>query len=251
MSKAEGDPVTHLDLEAEARMRAAIAKAWPTHGFLGEETEATGLDREFVWIVDPIDGTANFAANITPWGVAVACLTRGVPIAAAVFCMPGRRTFAAAAGRGARVDGQRIRLQSSGTLGPDSLVGMQWFRGETRLPFLPRILATGTRIRVQGSTVTQICDVATGRLAANIQTQGRIWDIAAPALILKEAGGELCDWLGQPIFPLRALDRDRHYPSVSGTRAVVSQVVALLASPARRRAGRLGGRVAPFPVPPA
>lgn len=242
MSKAEGDPVTDLDLEAEARLRAAITKAWPTHGFLGEETEATGLDREFVWIVDPIDGTANFAANITPWGVAVACLTRGAPIAAAVFCMPGRRTFAAATGLGARLDGEAILLRVGGALGPDSLVGMQWFRGETRLPFLPRILATGTRIRVQGSTVTQICDVATGQLAANIQTQGRIWDIAAPALILEEAGGELCDWRGEAIFPLRALDRDRHYPSVSGTRAVVRQVVALLGSPPRRRVAQPGGQ---------
>ena len=240
MSKGEGDPVTHLDLEAEARLRTAIATAWPTHGFLGEETDATGLDREFVWIVDPIDGTANFAADITPWGVAVACLTRGAPIAAAVFCMPGQRTLAAAAGRGARADGERIRLRAGGALGADSLVGMQWFRGETRLPFLPRILATGTRIRVQGSTVTQICDVATGRLAANIQTQGRIWDIAAPALILEEAGGEIRDWQGRPIFPLRALDRDRHYPSVSGTHAVVGQVVALLAAPPPRRVTKSG-----------
>lgn len=242
MSKGEGDPVTHLDLEAEARMRVAITKAWPTHGFLGEETETTGLDHEFVWIVDPIDGTANFAANITPWGVAVACVTRGAPIAAATFCMPGRRTFAAAASRGVRLDGEQIRLKVGGALGPDSLVGMQWFRGETRLPFLPRILATGTRIRVQGSTVTQICDVATGQLAANIQTQGRIWDIAAPALILEEAGGDLCDWRGQAIFPVRALDRDRHYPSVGGTRAVVSQVVALLASPSRQRDAQSRGR---------
>ena len=242
MSKGEGDPVTHLDLEAEARMRGAITKAWPTHGFLGEETGATGLDREFVWIVDPIDGTANFAANITPWGVAIACLTRGAPIAAAVFGMPGRRTFAAAASRGARLDGEPIRLQVGGALGPDSLVGMQWFRGETRLPFLPRILATGTRIRVQGSTVTQICDVATGQLTANIQTQGRIWDIAAPALILEEAGGDLCDWQGRAIFPLRALDRERHYPSVSGTRAVVSQVIATLASPPRGRDAHRGDR---------
>lgn len=228
MAKAVGDPVTVLDLEAERRFRAAIAKAWPTHGFLGEETDATGIDREYIWIVDPIDGTANFAADLMPWGVAVACVTRGVPIAAAVFTMPRAETTVACTGRGAHVAGERIRLRDRTRLGADSLIGTQWFRGETDLPFLPRLLATGSRMRVLGSTVTQMCDVAAGRLHANVQPQGRIWDIAAPALVVLEAGGQFTDWAGRPIFPLAQLDPARHHPAITGSPSIVREVVDLL-----------------------
>ena len=122
MTKAVGDPVTALDLEAEQHLRAAIAKAWPTHGFVGEETDAAGVDREYVWIVDPIDGTANFAADLMPWGVAVACVARGAPIAAAVFAMPRGETTVACAGHGARVGAERIRLRDGARLDADSLL---------------------------------------------------------------------------------------------------------------------------------
>jgi myo-inositol-1(or 4)-monophosphatase len=233
MTKGEGDPVTELDLEAERRLRAATAKAWPSHGFLGEETGATGLDRDFVWIVDPIDGTANFAADLMPWGVAVACVTRGSPIAAAVYCMPQRQTMVACAGSGAHVNGHRLTLSSRPPLGPESLVGVQWFRGVDEVPFLPPVLATGTRVRVFGSTVTQMCDVAAGRLDANVQSQGRVWDIAAPALVVMEAGGEVTDWQGRSIFPLASLSPDLHHPHVCGTAAIVRQMVDLLRMPRR------------------
>ncbi len=228
MTKAVGDPVTALDLEAEQSLRAAITDAWPTHGFVGEETGAVGLDREYVWVVDPIDGTANFAADLTPWGVAVACLAHGTPVAAAVFTAPRGTTTVAATGRGARVDGERIHLRDGARLGVDSLIGTQWFRGATELPFLPRLLSTGARIRVLGSTVAQMCDVAAGRLHANVQAQGRLWDIAAPALIVIEAGGEVTDWRGHPLFPRPTLALEGHHPTIAGAPSIVRQVARLL-----------------------
>lgn len=228
-TKHVGDPVTDLDLAGERRLRAAIAKRWPLHGFIGEETGATEVGRSHVWIVDPIDGTANFARNLQPWGVSVACLRDGHPIAGAVYAQPEDVTIVAAQGGGAQVGKQRLRIPEHAELDADSLVGVQWLRGATRLTFLQRLLSTGTRVRVFGSTVVQLCDVARGRLHANVQQQGKIWDVAAAGLIVQEGGGLFSRWDGSSIFPCTSTDLDRHHPSIAASPRVHRQIVGLLA----------------------
>jgi myo-inositol-1(or 4)-monophosphatase len=227
-SKHVGDPVTDLDVAGERRLRALIARRWPTHGFLGEETGAEALDRAHVWVVDPIDGTANFARDLQPWGVSIACMREGRPVAGAVYASADEVTVVAARAGGVRVDGKRVWMPRARSLGADSVVSTQWFRGTRRLPFLGRLLTTGTRIRVFGCTVVQLCDVVRGRLHANVQQQGRIWDIAAAGLIVEEAGGRFTGWNGAPIFPCGLSDLSRHHPSIAASPAVHRQIVRLL-----------------------
>ena len=245
-NKAVGDPVTDLDIAGEERLRAMILRTWPRHGFIGEETGASHAERSHVWIVDPIDGTANFALGLQPWGVSVACLRDGDPIAGAVYAHPEDVTVVAARGKGVSIGGQRIRLRpqkplgqkllgqkllGQELLGPDSVVAVQWLRGTRRISFVNKLLSTGTRIRVFGCTVVQLCDVARGRLHANVQQQGRVWDVAASGLIVREAGGCFMGWDGRAIFPCSEADLPRHHPSIAASPAVHRQILDLLGRP--------------------
>jgi myo-inositol-1(or 4)-monophosphatase len=176
--KGVGDFVTAADVRAERRLRRELLRLLPAAGFLGEESDPAGLEHEFLWVVDPIDGTSNFARGLPHFAVSVALLQRGQPVLAAIHCQPEDATYTARLGAGAQRAGRRLRTPP-GRLDDGAILGCQWFRGQQDLEFLQRLQGDGARIRTLGSTVTQLADVATGRLDGNVQEQGRIWDIAA------------------------------------------------------------------------
>ena len=211
--KGEGDFVTPIDRRGERRLRELLLEAFPDHGFLGEEGEPERPDAEFVWIADPIDGTSNFVQGLPTFGVAVACLHRGHPVAAAVRSYPEDVTYSAAVGRGARRGSRRLDAPAA-RLDDAAVIGVQWFRGEFDPTWMAPVLECGARVRVLGSTVVQLCDTAAGRLHANLQPQGRIWDLAAAALVAAEAGCRVTDWDGRPLFPFADLTAPRHYPTL-------------------------------------
>lgn len=225
--KGEGDFVTNIDLRAEQMLRTFFHQRFPEHGFLGEESAGTNLDAACVWVVDPIDGTSNYAAGLTPYAVSVACLRAGMPIVAAVRCAPEAATYSAVHGGGAFHGERRLRT-GPGVVDDAAILGVQWHRGTNDLGFLPSLLRSGTRIRTFGCSVTQLCDVASGRLQGNVQEQGRIWDIAAAGLIVREAGSQFTDWQGHPIFPVADLSGDRHYPSLAAPQPAHGQILSLL-----------------------
>ncbi|MCA8975234.1 MAG: inositol monophosphatase [Planctomycetes bacterium] len=202
--KGAGDFVTTADLRAERTLRRRLVELLPEAGFLGEESAASGLDRDRVWVVDPIDGTSNFARGLPHHAVSVALVAKGDPVLAVLFCEPEAALYIAVRGGGARRNGRRIMMPPS-RLDDGAIVGCQWHRGQQQLAFLARLQSRGNRIRTLGSTVTQLADVATGRLDANVQEQGRIWDIAAAGLVVEESGGRFTDWRGKRVFPLRDL----------------------------------------------
>lgn len=226
--KGEGDFVTALDHRAERELRARLLGAFPDHGFLGEETGCTRGRSEPVWVVDPIDGTSNFAQGLPAFAVSVACVVGGMPEVAAVHVFPEGATYSAVRGRGAWRDGERL-VTPAATLSDASIVGVQWFRGEFDAAFLRPLLLCGARIRVLGSTVVQLCDVAAGRLHANAQLQGRVWDIAACGLIAMEAGARVTDLSGRARFPFADLSAERHHPTLVAPMPLHAELVALLA----------------------
>lgn len=198
--KAVGDFVTDVDVRAEAKLRTVLRRLLPEAGFLGEESDPQDLEREFVWVVDPIDGTSNFARGLPHFAVSVALLWRGRPLLAAIHCAPEGALYEAIHGRGAHRAGRRLTTPP-GRLDDGAILGCQWYRGQQQLDFLARLQQRGARIRTLGSTVTQLADVAQGRLDGNVQEQGRIWDIAAAGLVAVEAGCRLTDWRGAAVFP--------------------------------------------------
>lgn len=227
MRKHEGDFVTLVDYASERTLRKRLLEEWPTHGFLGEESSPTGLDAELVWVVDPIDGTSNFAQGLPTWAVSIGCLHHGWPVAAAVYCAVEDAVYSAAAGLGAFRNRRRLHTPKA-RLDDAAVVGTQWHRGDrAELAFVEACNRTGARVRVHGCTVQQLCDVAVGRLHANIQQQGRLWDFAAAGLIAVEAGATFTDWSGAPIFPVADPGADRHYPSITAAPGVLRQLGAI------------------------
>lgn len=224
--KGVGDFVTKVDVSAERHLRRELGRIVPEAGFLGEETGATALDRDWIWVVDPIDGTSNFSRGLAHHAVSVALLWRGQPVLACLHCAPEDAAYAALHRGGAFRDGRRLRTPR-GSLDDAAIVGCQWHRGQQRFRFLARIQERGSRVRTFGCTVTQLTDVATGRLDANVQEQGRIWDIAAAGLLVQEAGGRFTDWRGEPVFPFARLDIG-HTATIAAPTAVHRALVECL-----------------------
>lgn len=222
-----GDFVTSVDVAVEKRLSRALLAEFPEHGFLGEESPPTRLDADFVWVVDPIDGTSNFAQGLPQCGVSVACLHHGEPVAAAVHCFPEDALYSARRGGGLHRNRTRLRTPDV-VLDDATLLGVQWFRGAFEPEWLGPLFGSGARIRVLGSTVVQICDVAAGRLHGNVQSQGMPWDIAAVGLLAEEAGCRFTDWSGGRVFPLTDLASPQHHPSITAPPAVHRALVRLL-----------------------
>ncbi|MCA8941908.1 MAG: inositol monophosphatase [Planctomycetes bacterium] len=228
--KGPGDFVTETDVAAERKLGKMLLSRYPDHGFLGEETKAVRLDAEYVWVVDPIDGTSNFAQGLPLFAVSIACLHQGEPIAAACWTAPEGVVHSAGHGLGAFRERRRLSVPRA-RLDDSAVVGVQWYRDhDGDLRFARSIVETGVRVRVFGSTVTELCDVATGRLHANVQEQGKLWDFAAAALIVLEAGGRFTTWAGDPVFPIDRVDSSRHYPSIAASPNVHRRLVELLGS---------------------
>ncbi len=225
-AKGVGDYVTSVDLRGERQLRAALLRLLPSAGFLGEETPAAELDREWLWVVDPIDGTSNFAHRLPHFAVSVALLWRRQPVLACIHCAPENAVYVALDGAGAVRNGRSLRLPER-PLDAAAIVGCQWHRGQQDLGFVAALQRRGNRIRTFGSTVTQLADVATGRLDANVQEQGRIWDFAAAGLVVVEAGGRFTDWRGRDVFPLASLEVG-HTATVAGGRPAHAAIVRLL-----------------------
>ncbi len=226
--KGVGDFVTAVDVRAERQLRRELSVLVPEAGFLGEESAPAALDRPWVWVVDPIDGTSNFARGLPHFAVSVALLFRGQPVLACIRTAPEHAVYVARHRGGAWRDGRRVRTPA-GRLDDGAMIGCQWFRGQQRLRFLAHLQARGGRIRTFGSTVTQLADVATGRLDANVQEQGRVWDIAAAGLVAVEAGCRFTDWRGRAVFPFRALAIG-HVATIAAPPRVHRGVLALLRS---------------------
>jgi myo-inositol-1(or 4)-monophosphatase len=228
LAKGTGDFVTEVDVLIERRIARALERRAADHNFLGEETGLVDRGAPWTWVCDPVDGTMNFIRGLPAHAVALACLGEDLhPVAAAVCIFPERRLYSAGRALGAFAGSRRLSA-GRGSYDVGSVIGVQWLRGATELPYLCSLLASGARIRNLGCSVAQICGVAAGALDANVQEQGKIWDVAAPGLIAVEAGAEFTDWRGRPVFPFPDLSGTTHYPSVAALSAAHPKVLRAL-----------------------
>jgi len=224
--KGVGDFVTAIDLRTERKLRRELRKLLPEAGFLGEETDPDLLDNDWLWIVDPIDGTSNYSRGLPQFAVSIALLYRGQPVLGVVHCQPEQGLFVAVHREGVWRNGRRVPAPR-GRFDDGAIVGCQWFRGQADMSFLPALQSEGARIRTLGSTVVQLADCVMGRLDANVQQQGRLWDFAAAGLVCVEAGMKFTDWTGAPVFPVRDL-RVGHTATIAARPNVHRRILALL-----------------------
>ena len=188
-NKAGGSPVTEADVAVDTFLKIRLSRELPRAGWLSEETadDARRLGRDLVWIVDPIDGTRAFVSGSHDWSVAIALLAAGRPVAGLVYAPAHGACYEAEVGRGARRDGEPIRVSSRNSLSGIAIAGPA--------PFLDRLEGRIEPLRRPPripSLALRISRVAEGAVDAGlVSSDARDWDIAAADLILVEAGGLL------------------------------------------------------------
>ena len=199
--KATNDFVSNIDREAEATIVDTIQKAFPDHGVLGEEFGTRNEDSEYTWVIDPLDGTLNYLQGIPHFCVSIGVM-HGRHIEHAVVLDPVRdEEFVASRGRGARLNGKRIRVSATTKLA-DSVfaTGIPPAAVRTRLaPYmeqLHRVTGASRAVRRTGSAALDLAYVAAGRTDGFWEPALSVWDIAAGLLLVREAGGLVGDLNG-------------------------------------------------------
>jgi myo-inositol-1(or 4)-monophosphatase len=191
-NKGISDFVTKVDEAAEECIIETIQKYYPDHAFLAEESGQRG-ESEYTWIIDPLDGTTNFIHGFPVFSVSIALRIKG-RLSIGVIYDPNRQEFfTAIRGRGAQVDGHKIRVSGRRNL-EDSLIGTGFpYRSHDRmtsyLAMLEQVMLNTSGIRRPGSAALDLANLAAGRLDGFWEFGLNIWDIAAGSLILREAGG--------------------------------------------------------------
>ena len=200
VAKGVNNFVTEVDINAEQEIIYHLQKAYPDHAILGEESGFTGSeDAPYRWIIDPLDGTTNFVRGIPHYAVSIACLFKGVLEHAVIVDPVRREEFIASRGRGAQLNGHRIRVSNRAGL-DGALLG-------TGIPFKDHcddklapycksveVLASQCAgIRRAGAASLDLAYVAAGRLDAFWEIGLAPWDIAAGVLLVREAGGLVAD----------------------------------------------------------
>ncbi|QGF25139.1 inositol monophosphatase [Raineyella fluvialis] len=194
------DIVTEADRAVETAIRDAIARVRPQDGFLGEETDEAGSASGLTWVVDPIDGTVNYAYGIPAWAVSVA-VVEGDPdpatwtgLAGVVVNPSGGETWEAYRGGGARLNGRTLRIAKETELAR-TLVGTGFgYLPERRMAqarVVTQLLGTVRDIRRAGAASLDICSVAAQRLDAYYEMGLHPWDLAGGTIVALEAGAHV------------------------------------------------------------
>ena len=200
--KGTVDLVTEVDEKAEAEISGMLREAFPGYGILAEEGGALPGDGEYRWVVDPIDGTVNFAHGLPVFCVSIALERAGETILGVVHDPMREETYVAERGGGATLNAQPIRV--SDTHEPiRALVATGFPYDRDTMPaaldLFARFAVLTQGMRRLGSAALDVCYVASGRFDAYYERSVQPWDIAAGALILEEAGGKVTGFRGEKL----------------------------------------------------
>jgi myo-inositol-1(or 4)-monophosphatase len=202
-TKSANDFVTQVDRQAEARIIETLLKAYPDHGILAEESGAQGKG-DFQWIIDPLDGTTNFLHGFPHFSVSIALSVKGKLQQAVIYDPMKQEIFAASRGEGATLNNRRIRVSRQSSCS-GALLGTGFpFRAKQHYPAYQAMFAdfftSASDIRRAGSAALDLAYVAAGRLDGFWEIGLQPWDMAAGALIIREAGGLIGDFSGNESY---------------------------------------------------
>ncbi len=199
------DLVSEADLESEAAILKIIKRHFPEDSILAEESAASGaaLSSESLWIIDPLDGTTNFAHSYPHFSVSIAYQERGRLLIGVIYDALKKEMFIAQRGRGAFLNGQRIRVSTARSLS-DALLGTGFAydrreRADFYLAFWKAFMMRTQGTRRSGAASLDLAYVACGRLDAFWEFGLKAWDVAAGALLIQEAGGRVSNVDGSPL----------------------------------------------------
>ena len=198
--KNRNEYVTEIDRMAEDIIVEVIHDHYPDHSILGEERGQQG-SHEFQWVIDPLDGTTNFIHGFPVFSVSIAVMHNDQLEHGVVYDPLRQEIFSATRGQGAQLDGRKIRVSRRPSL-QHSLIATGFpYRSNKQyldqyLEMLKAVISVSAGIRRPGSAALDLCYVASGRVDGFWEIGLNIWDIAAGALIIKEAGGRISDFRG-------------------------------------------------------
>jgi len=202
--KAQNDYVTDVDREAEALIIEELLKAYPGHGIVAEESGVIEAGADFRWIIDPLDGTTNYLHGFPHYAVSIACEHLGKLTQGVIYDPIKQELFAASRGDGATLNNRRIRVGKLRTIEAALIATGFPFKNPEKLEeFLKLFNAFFTSvsdIRRAGSAALDMAYVAAGRLDGYWESGLNAWDLAAGALIVREAGGLVTDYNGDGHF---------------------------------------------------
>lgn len=202
--------VTDCDLFAEHLIVSFLQKKFPHHGFLAEERgfqiPSSKKDPEIFWVIDPLDGTVNFAYQIPIFTVSIAACTKDKVLSGVIFQPMSEELFIAEEGKGAFLNNAPIRVSTESSLDQAFLAtgfpyNLQERSSQCISPLIS-FLQKGVHIRRLGSAALDLAYVASGRFDAFFEIELQPWDLAAGMLLVQEAGGMVSDYEGNHLLPL-------------------------------------------------
>jgi myo-inositol-1(or 4)-monophosphatase len=207
ITKGDRDFATDIDVHIESAIKASLASATPDIPFLGEEEGTSGRDEDDAgqtrWVLDPIDGTINFARDIPFCSISLSLLRAGEPVLGIVDAPFLGERFIARQGQGASLNGHRISVLEMPNLA-EAIVGVADFKvglgseeeNRVHLGVLARLARRSLRVRMLGSAALDLAWLACGRLTATLMLSNLPWDVTAGLLLVREAGGCVYDFDG-------------------------------------------------------
>jgi len=226
-AKSTNDFVTEVDQAAEAAIIETLLTAYPGHGILAEESGRThgAKHSDFLWIIDPLDGTTNFIHGFPVYCVSIALAFRGKVEQAVVYDPTRNDLFIASRGRGAFLNDKRLRVSRRTRLG-EALIGtgFPFRKGDNFQRYLKMFEAVAPHcagLRRPGSAALDLCYVAAGWYDGFFETGLNPWDVAAGSLIITEAGGLIGNFTGEADFL-------HQREVVAGSPKIYGQLVQLL-----------------------
>lgn len=200
--KGKNDLVTDADIRSEKKIIEVILSAFPEDQVLAEESsQKSSLPNGRIWIIDPIDGTTNFAHLFPFYCVSIALWENKQPKVGLVLEVAHQELFTALIGKGAYLNGEKIRV-SENQNPSSSLIGTGFPYNnlnlvDNYLKLFKRMMEKTHGVRRPGTAAWDLCNVACGRFEGFYEYGLSAWDVAAGSLIIKEAGGVITDWEGK------------------------------------------------------
>ena len=203
-TKRSNDFVSEVDQQAEAAIIEVLKQAYPDHGILAEESGLQHEDAEYQWIIDPLDGTTNYLHGFPQFAVSIALKHKARLQVAVIYDPLSQELFTAARGEGAQMNEKRIRVSGhKGLNGALLSTGFPYTdQGylDTYLETMKALMTPAAGIRRPGSAALDLAWLAAGRTDGFWEFNLNAWDIAAGALIVREAGGIVTDFYGQDSY---------------------------------------------------
>lgn len=233
IKESQSSIVTAADIESEKKIIEVILEKFPDHNTLGEETGFQNKNSEYTWVIDPLDGTSNFAAGLPWFGVIISVLKNSIPVMAGCFLPVQNEIYFAEKGKGATQNGIKITVSSEtelkNILAAYSLdFSEEPGKTEREAKVIVQLVKNIRNLRGT-NCLMDFCYTANGKLGACINQTTKIWDIAGLALIIEEAGGKVTDIPGNPFdFSLTETNYNRNFTIACANKTLHPELIRII-----------------------